>query len=180
VVSSASWPGLTRPSTPCFLPGIQRRGCRHNGPVPGRAKPDPSAGHDERRRLDCFVACAPRNDGKCEAIAHHLTRFQPPALICPSCHCVADRAIDHIPKSPADSRPSRALPGGALRDRHECRVRDAVDVGCARDECAGLRTAKSCGSGLSTLRSSRRQCLRIAPATVTKKPDHREEREGNR
>jgi hypothetical protein len=43
-----------------------------------------------------------------------------------------------------------------------------------------MRTAKSCGSDASMLASSRRQCSRIAPMTVTKKPDHREEREISR
>jgi hypothetical protein len=42
------------------------------------------------------------------------------------------------------------------------------------------RTAKSCGSDSSTLESNRRRCLRIAPVTVTRKPDRREEREGSR
>jgi hypothetical protein len=42
------------------------------------------------------------------------------------------------------------------------------------------RTAKSCGSDASTLASSGRQCFGIALATVTRKPDHREEHEGSR
>jgi hypothetical protein len=43
-----------------------------------------------------------------------------------------------------------------------------------------MRTAKSCGPDIPTLISSRQQCLRIAPATVTKKPVRRGEHEGNR
>jgi len=39
-----------------------------------------------------------------------------------------------------------------------------------KDEAQVVRTAKSCGPDLSTLRSSERQCLRIALATVTKSP----------
>src|SRR5579871_725392 len=40
-----------------------------------------------------------------------------------------------------------------------------------------LRTAKSCGPDLSTLRSTWRRCERITPGTVTKQPDHRGEHE---
>jgi len=39
------------------------------------------------------------------------------------------------------------------------------------------RTAKSCGPDASTLASSERQCLRIALAMVTRKPDHQGELE---
>jgi hypothetical protein len=52
--------------------------------------------------------------------------------------------------------------------------RDAVDAGGASDEGACPRTAKSCGPDVSTLASSLRE---EAQATVTKKPDHRGERE---
>jgi hypothetical protein len=55
---------------------------------------------------------------------------------------------------------------------------DAVDASGASDEGADLRTAKSCGSDASTLASSFAEMIR--EATVTRKPDHREEREGNR
>jgi hypothetical protein len=55
--------------------------------------------------------------------------------------------------------------------------RDAVDASGASDEGAGLRTAKSCGPDAPTLASSRWSDLL---ATVTKKPGHRGEREGNR
>ena len=41
-----------------------------------------------------------------------------------------------------------------------------------------MRTAKSCGSDASTLAFKSRGSIR--EATVTKEPDHREEREGNR
>jgi hypothetical protein len=50
----------------------------------------------------------------------------------------------------------------------------------ANDERGQGRTAKSCGPDVSTLTSSWRQCLCIALTTVTKRPDHRGEREGNR
>src|SRR5258708_6476351 len=54
---------------------------------------------------------------------------------------------------------------------------DAVDAGCASDEGTDSRTAKSCGPDASTPASS----LRNHPqATVTRKPDHRGEREGSR
>jgi hypothetical protein len=49
---------------------------------------------------------------------------------------------------------------------------DADDVA---GRAASARTAKTCGSGTSTLVSSVRRCLRIAQTTVTKKPEHREE-----
>jgi len=63
---------------------------------------------------------------------------------------------------------------GAFRDRHERRAGDAVDAGCAFDESAGLRTAKSCGPDAPTLASS----VRSNPqATVANKPGHRGERE---
>jgi hypothetical protein len=58
--------------------------------------------------------------------------------------------------------------------------RDAMDADSADDERHLRRTAKSCGSDASTLASNRRQCSRIALMTVTTKPDHREEHEGNR
>jgi hypothetical protein len=50
--------------------------------------------------------------------------------------------------------------------------------GSARRRTALTRTAKSCGPDASTLASSRRK--QFPPATVTRKPDHRGEREGNR
>src|ERR1700687_5483388 len=55
--------------------------------------------------------------------------------------------------------------------------RDAVDAGGAKDEGAGLRTAKSCGPDASTPASSLRD---EAQTTVTNKPDRRGEHEGNR
>src|ERR1700736_2259089 len=63
---------------------------------------------------------------------------------------------------------------GAFRDRHKRRAGDAVDAGGAADESATLRTAKSCGPDASTPASSWRK---YPPATVTRKPDHRGERE---
>jgi hypothetical protein len=43
---------------------------------------------------------------------------------------------------------------GAFRDRHERRAEDAMDASGAKDESVTLRTAKSCGSDVSTLTSS--------------------------
>ena len=55
---------------------------------------------------------------------------------------------------------------------------DAVDARGASDEGAGLRTAKSCGPDASTLAF---KLVAATPlTTVTTKPDHRGEREGNR
>ena len=69
---------------------------------------------------------------------------------------------------------SRVLPRsrGALRDRHERWVRDAVDVGGAADESAGLRTAKPCGPDAPTLASSWRS---DPQAMVARKPGHQGE-----
>ena len=56
--------------------------------------------------------------------------------------------------------------------------RDAVDVNGASDEGARLRTAKSCGPDASTLAFKFAES--ISQTTVTTKPDHRGEHEGNR
>ena len=56
--------------------------------------------------------------------------------------------------------------------------RDAVDAGGAADESAGPRTAKSYGPDASTLAFKFAELF--SQATVTKKPDHRGERGGNR
>jgi hypothetical protein len=90
-----------------------------------------------------------------EAIACHLTGFADFQLICPSCQSAAGvRTCRATPKHfrfPAIPRPKR----GAYRDRHERK-----DAGqrwtrtCATDECARPWTAKSCGSGISTLMPS--------------------------
>jgi hypothetical protein len=56
--------------------------------------------------------------------------------------------------------------------------RDAVDADGAFDERRLRRTAKSCGPDASTPASSWR--MHFPPMTVTKKPDHRGEHEGNR
>jgi hypothetical protein len=53
-----------------------------------------------------------------------------------------------------------------------------MDAGDASDEGGFLRTAKSCGPDASTLAFKLAQ--KTAPATVTTKPDHRGEHEGNR
>src|ERR1700692_1614801 len=50
---------------------------------------------------------------------------------------------------------------------------DAVDAGCASDESAGLRTAKTCGPDASVLASSRRS---FSAGDGGKKADHRGER----
>jgi hypothetical protein len=54
---------------------------------------------------------------------------------------------------------------------------DAVDAAALVDERCFSRTAKSCGPDASTPASSLRE---EAQATVTNKPDHRGEYEGNR
>jgi hypothetical protein len=74
---------------------------------------------------------------------------------------------------------NRIIPSlkGAFRDRHG---RGAGCGGRGRrfDECAGLRTAKSCGPDASTLAF---KLVAATPlATVTNKPDHRGEHEGDR
>jgi hypothetical protein len=53
-----------------------------------------------------------------------------------------------------------------------------MDANGATDERASLRTAKSCGPDASMV--GVKSVKEISPATVTTKPDHREEREGNR
>ena len=45
-----------------------------------------------------------------------------------------------------------------------------MDAEVLTDEQRLMRTAKPCGSGAPMQVLSSRQCLRIAPATVTKKP----------
>ena len=80
-----------------------------------------------------------------------------------------------LPKSPLYRQPSRPTQGriAIVTDAGW----DAVDADGASDEGADLRTAKSCGPDASTLASSLRE---EAQATVTNKPDHRGEHEGNR
>jgi hypothetical protein len=56
--------------------------------------------------------------------------------------------------------------------------RDAVDADGVADEQRQRRTAKSCGPDASTLAFKSRGSIR--EATVTTKPDHRGEHEGNR
>jgi len=51
-----------------------------------------------------------------------------------------------------------------------------MDAGGAPDESASLRTAKSCGPDASTPASSFTEEI-FREATVTRKPDHRGERE---
>jgi hypothetical protein len=54
---------------------------------------------------------------------------------------------------------------------------NAMDADALKDEGRSLRTAKSCGPDASTPASSWRK---YPPMTVTRKPDHRGEPEGNR
>jgi hypothetical protein len=81
-------------------------------------------------------------------------------------------------KSLALLRASRAHQEG------RCASSGTLGAGCdgrtLRKTRRMLRMAKSCGSGAPTLASSERQCLRIALAMVTKKPDHQEEHEISR
>jgi hypothetical protein len=55
-----------------------------------------------------------------------------------------------------------------------------MDASGAADESATLRTAKSCGPDTSMVGVKLAMMLRITLATVTTKPDHRGEYEGNR
>jgi hypothetical protein len=55
-----------------------------------------------------------------------------------------------------------------------------MDAGGAADESVILRTAKSCGPDASMVGVKLAMMLRIMPMTVTTKPDHRGELEGNR
>jgi hypothetical protein len=55
-----------------------------------------------------------------------------------------------------------------------------MDASGATDERVILRTAKSCGPGASMVGVKLAMMLRITPMTVTTKPDHRGELEGNR
>jgi hypothetical protein len=55
-----------------------------------------------------------------------------------------------------------------------------VDVVFAPDERKRSRTAKSCGPDTSMLVFKSVMMLRITPATVARKPDHRGEREASR
>jgi len=67
------------------------------------------------------------------------------------------RAIRKLPVAPigrSDFNPKSvvypAVPRsirGALRDRHECRARDAMDALVAAGRATSMRTAKSCGPG---------------------------------
>jgi hypothetical protein len=53
-----------------------------------------------------------------------------------------------------------------------------MDASGATDERANWRTAKSCGPDASM--AGVKSAEEIPPATVTNKPDHRGEHEGNR
>jgi hypothetical protein len=94
--------------------------------------------------VDCFVACAPRNDGDA-AIALHLTRFRVPHLICPSCQLAA--ALPACRSHPthftfaAIPRPT----GGAYRDRHG---RKDAGQRWTRGECARRRTGFADGEAV--------------------------------
>jgi hypothetical protein len=98
-------------------------------------------------------------------------------LICPVQSCWKKYCASRFPQISAMSPPIPAH-RGAFRDRHGRWARDAVDASGAEDEGAALRTAKSCGPDASTPASSWLESF--PPMTVTNKPDHRGEREGNR
>jgi hypothetical protein len=70
---------------------------------------------------------------------------------CPALSQKIFRFTNHENQKYGPPRP--ALTGGADRDRHGRGARDAMDVD-ARETNARSRTAKSCGPGLPTLRSS--------------------------
>src|SRR6202022_3932312 len=91
----------------------------------------------------------------------------------PPCKNISLRAW---PKSTLYPLPSRPTEGriAIVTDAG----RDAVDAGGAEDEGAGSRAGKAGGPDASTPASSRRKPF--PPSTVTKKPDHRGEHEGNR
>jgi hypothetical protein len=83
-----------------------------------------------------------------------------------------------LPKTPNQPH-IRSVPcplRGALRDRHERWVRDAVDALATQDERCERRTAKSCGPDAPTLASSLSGVI-PAQATVAKEPGHRGEHE---
>jgi hypothetical protein len=97
-------------------------------------------------------------------------------MICPSCQSAASGAVDLDPKSNAES--AHPVP-------HEGRIAivtdagwDAVDAAALLTNSASLRTAKSCGPDASTL--AFKLVAATLLATVTTKPDHRGEHEGNR
>jgi hypothetical protein len=84
-----------------------------------------------------------------------------------------------------------SCPNQTYNSRHpappEGRIAIVTDVGCGMRWTRGRtrrmcpsRTVKSCGPDTSTPVSNWRRCLRIAPVTVTTKPDRRGEHEGNR
>ena len=55
-----------------------------------------------------------------------------------------------------------------------------MDASCAADESAFLADGEVCGPDASMVGVKLVMMLRITRVTVTKKPDHRGEREGNR
>jgi hypothetical protein len=93
-------------------------------------------------------------------------------LSSPRCKNIFLRASGKSLLQLAPSCPER----GALRNVINA-GRDAMDAGGVEDECASLRTAKSCGPDASTPASS---VWSNPHATVTRKPDRRGEHEGNR
>ena len=75
---------------------------------------------------------------------------------------LSSRPAKNISLSPSgkSALPTRAIPRpsrGALRDRHERWVRDAVDAAARETSCDCWRTAKSCGPDTPTLVSSSRE-----------------------
>jgi hypothetical protein len=100
-------------------------------------------------------------------------------LICPSCHCAAGlfacdvgQITSRFPRIPRFSR-------GAFRDRHERWAREAMDA-LARQTNALEVDGEVVWSGCLDAGINLATMLRIAPGTVTRKPDHRGEHEGNR
>src|SRR6516164_11479051 len=82
------------------------------------------------------------------------------------------RGVVERPKSTAHlRRPASAR--GALRDRHECWKRDAMDASGVARRAIVLASAKPCGSDVPRLTSSLWNHLQV---TETTKPGLREER----
>ena len=73
------------------------------------------------------------------------------------------RRRPRLPEAPETLhvRPVPRLSRGALRDRHERWVRDAMDARARRTNAPRSRTAKSCGSGVPTLTPSWQRCFCI-------------------
>src|ERR1700733_21173 len=115
-----------------------------------------------------------------------LDTFRVLRLICPSCQSVAAvrRQRQMISLAPSGKSPPLVSAGPRLLKRGASRssrtlVRAAMDAKVSNDERHFSWTAKSCGPGLSTLRSTRGNASHCA-GMVTTRPDHQGEHEGNR